>query len=211
MEKSQTVGVIGGMGMVGKYLAETLLESNFKVKFLTRNPPKVLLKDSRLDVFKGDARDSAAIKDIFRGCFAVINTLGIGKQEKPYYSEVTKRIIGALFELKVEKYILVSHAALLVPGDKRGLLEYLWCQGMKLIFPELMKDKQDEYKILTESRIDWTLFRLPQVKNSSIKGVIKVGDKNLPGNTIGNKDVAIFITSQLTSNLYSRKTPFISN
>ena len=82
----------------------------------------------------------------------------------------------------------------------------------ELIYPEMMKDKKKEAEMLScYKAIDWTLLRLPFVVEREKATGVKVNLEEMPGFTIGNKDIAQFMVSQMKGKSYIHKTPFIAN
>ena len=82
---------------------------------------------------------------------------------------------------------------------------------MKLSFPAIIADKQNEYSILSESNLDWTVVRLPLIEQTQNTGEIKISLYDCPGKKISSTDLAKFLVSQLEDKSYIRKAPFIAN
>ena len=214
MENRNTVALIGSRGKVGRFIMDTLLEKGYKVRALIRNTKNLTISDERVEIIKGDVRDAATVKQLIKGCRAVINTVGMSGDPKPHFAEITKMILGNLGEAKIDRYITVSKASLVVPGDQKNFMGSIVSFIRTLGSSKLLMDKQEELKVLQSSKFAWTLVRLPMVQNSSkanTNKAIKVNETSLPGNRIGNKEVAAFLVEQITDPRFINKAPFISN
>ncbi|WP_449399512.1 NAD(P)H-binding protein [Chryseobacterium wanjuense] len=65
-----------------EYLVQHLLDKNYSIKLLLRNPDNFTLQNPLIEVVKGDARNIESIKDLVYDCDVVISTLGQPKGEK---------------------------------------------------------------------------------------------------------------------------------
>ncbi|MDV6039797.1 hypothetical protein N7X28_25510 [Bacillus sp. SM-B1] len=75
----------------------------------------------------------------------------------------------------------------------------------------MMKDKKEELDILLENKnLDWTLIRLPFVKEGLEVRTVKESLTNMPGIIISNKEIANYIVSQIDNKTYIHKAPFIA-
>lgn len=211
MEQNIKIAVIGGTGKAGKFLVKQLLDKDYYIRLLLRNPDKFQLSNHLVEIVKGDARDYSSIQALLEGCNVVISTLGQPKGESPIFSQATRNIIAAMKVLKIQRYILVTGLGLNTPYDKKSFRTRLLSKFLKLSFPAIIADIQKEYKVLTESNIDRTLARLPWIEQSASVGNIKVSLEDSPGKKISTSDLANFLISQLSESKYIKQAPFIAN
>lgn len=207
---NKKIAIIGGRGTVGKKISKKALEKGYSVKMLTRYREESGSGD-KVCFIRGDARNKDDIKELIKGCDAVINTGGHPKSEKPFYRTVTSHIIQGMKELGIKRYIVATGAFLTLNGDEKTFLNQVGANLFQLFFSPMMKEKEQEYELLKASSLDWTLIRLPFVVDKKGTGHIKIATKNMPGKVITNEDIASFLISQIDSKKYIRGTPFISN
>jgi putative NADH-flavin reductase len=205
------LAIIGGNGKAGSYIAKKALEEGFQVRMLVRNPDKLTFTDERIEVVKGDARDTNSIRLLLSNCDFIINTLGQPVKEVPIYSTVTKSILTIMKELGIRRYIGVTGASLDVKGDQKTLINKIGAKIFRWIFTNMMADREKELEILSGSDVDWTLVRLPFILVAPSLGDIKESLTNTPGMKISNTDIANFLINQINDCQYVRKAPFISN
>lgn len=76
----------------------------------------------------------------------------------------------------------------------------------------IIDDKNIMEPLITQSDLYWTIVRCPNITEKAAKGNIH---STLDGKglklSITNQDAATFIVNQLTSDLFLKKTPSISN
>ncbi|MGM9943705.1 MAG: SDR family oxidoreductase [Lysinibacillus sp.] len=206
------IAIIGGTGRVGRHIAMNAIQRGYKVRMLVRNPKKLLVKSDNIEVVEGQIQDIENIRALLEDCEIVINTFGQPSKEEPMYSKVTKNIVDVMKDLNISRYIGVSGGSLTIEDDKKSVLNCLGAKAFEFLFPKMMEDKKLEWDVLVSNKqIDWTLIRLPFVKDSLKSNDIKEGLTDMPGTKITNQDIATFILDQIDNQKYIHKAPFISH
>jgi putative NADH-flavin reductase len=211
MNTTYKVAVIGGTGKSGTYLVRQLLSGNIPFRILLRDPNKFSIHSPLIEVVKGDARDGDAVRSLISGCEAVISTLGQPKGERSIFSDSTRNIIQAMDEFGVKRYILTTGLNVDTEFDHKGPKSKMATEWMKTNYPETTFDKQEEYKLLVQSSVEWTLVRLPLIELTDSGSEIKVSLDDCPGDKISAADLAGFLIQQLTEGAFIRKAPFIAS
>jgi putative NADH-flavin reductase len=213
MEKDIRIAVIGGTGKSGKYLVKQLLKEGLHLRLLVRNPERLMVSDPLIEVIIGDVKDYAQVTNLIRGCQAVISTLGMGvpPDEPTVFSQSTKNIIRAMDEHWVQRYIVITGLNVDTPFDNKGPNAKFATEWMYRNYPLSTTDKQEEYRLLRESDINWTLVRLPMIELTERSGNIDVNNEDCKGDKISATDLASFLSGQLFDESYVRMAPFISN
>ncbi|MFZ5940366.1 MAG: NAD(P)-dependent oxidoreductase [Bacteroidota bacterium] len=205
------VAVVGASGKSGKYLTEELLRRKFNVRALVRVPEKQGLTGDLLEVVTGNVLDYGSVLNLLQGCQAVISTLGQRKGEPPVFAAATGNILKAMGELEIRRYILLTGMSLDVPGDRKKFINRFLSWMMRTAFTEVLKDKQEEYALLPDSRADWTVVRVPMIVPEDITGTCRTSLVDCQGKRIGTRDLAGFLCDQLLDESFIRKAPFLSN
>ncbi|OHX31129.1 NAD(P)H-binding protein [Bacillus mycoides] len=211
MGNSRKIAVIGGTGKVGRYIASEALKNDYQVRMLVRNPKKLKCNDDKIKVVTGSVENIDTIRQLLEGCQIVVNSFGQPMRDTPMYSKVTRDILKVMKEKDIRRYIGVTGASLNIVGDKKSLLNKIGAKMFEVFFSKMMKDKKEELDILLENKnLDWTLIRLPFVKEGLEVRTVKESLANMPGIIISNKEIANFIVSQIDNKTYIHKTPFIA-
>jgi putative NADH-flavin reductase len=213
MQHIHTIAVIGGTGKSGKYLISHLLAQGYHLRILVRNPQKFTSSHSLAKVITGDIRNYEDIKALITGCQAVISTLGLGlpPSEPTIFSQSTSHIIQAMHECQVRRYIVTTGLNVDTLLDKKSDTVKAATAWMYANYPKSTADKQEEYRILSESSINWTLVRLPMIEQTDKRRKVNISLEDCPGNHISATDLAYFLAGQLSDDTYIRKSPFIAN
>lgn len=212
MDKHYKIAIIGGTGKVGRHIAGKALEKGHQVRMLVRSPERLVYRDDRIEIIEGNVQDREAIRQLLKDCQIVINTFGQPAKEIPIYSNVTENIFDIMKDLQINRYIGVTGGSLTINGDKKSVLNRFGAKIFRVFFPKMMEDKKKEWNFLIKNRlIEWTLIRLPFVKDDSEKGSVKENTTDMPGTKITNRDIATFIINEIDNQKYIHKVPFISN
>jgi putative NADH-flavin reductase len=209
--KTNKVAVIGGTGKSGKYLVQHLLDKNYSIKLLLRNPDNFTLQNPLIEVVKGDARNFESIKDLVQGCDVVISTLGQPKGEKSIFSDAAKNIINAMNSNGIKRYIVTTGLSVNTSKDHKNEKVKMATDWMYQNYPETTTDKQKEYEILTESNLDWTLVRLPLINLTTESFKTETSLEDCKGENISATDLAEFLVSQIGDRSYIKESPFLYN
>ncbi len=212
MISNPTIAVIGGTGKSGRFLVRTLIQQGFSFRLLLRDTTSFVNPGGSLeDVVQGDVRDVGAVERLCKGCVAVISTLGQPKGQPAIFSHATRTILGAMEKWDMRRYILTTGLNVDTPADKKGSVTQTGTDWMRVHYPETTADKQQEYELLCNSDIDWTLVRLPLIGLTEESGAIETSLEDCPGGGIHAIDLARFLISQLGDSRYFKQAPFLAN
>lgn len=210
MKNISKAAVLGGGGRTGKFLVNQLLKEGFNVKLLLRNPENFEIENPDIEIIQGDALDFETIKLLLKDCQAVISTIGQRKDEPLVASQVTKNVLKAMKEFKIDRYVLLAGLNIDTPFDKKSPKTIMATDWMKTNFPIIQEDRQKAYDLLEESDANWTQVRVPFIEFSDNSSQITVSLEDCLGDKITAHDIAVFMTKEMIEENYSRKSPFIS-
>jgi len=210
MKNISKVAILGGGGRTGKYLVKQLLEIGFSVKLLLRNPDNFTIQNSRIEIIKGDAIDEESIGLLLQDCQAVISTIGQRPGEPMVASQATKNILNAMKNHGVQRYVLLAGLNIDTPFDKKSPKTIMATDWMKTNFPEIQKDRQLTYDLLTKSNVDWTQVRVPLIVFSDESSEISVSLEDCLGDKISAFDISKFLVKEMVESNYNKQSPFIS-
>lgn len=205
------IAVIGGTGKSGQYLVQNLIQKDYSLKLLLRNPENFNIQNPLIKVVKGDARDQLAVDSLINGCDIVMSTLGQPKGEKSIFSDATKNIIRAMNKYGTKRYIVTTGLSVDTSSDQKNERIKMATDWMYQNYPETTADKQKEYELLLESCLDWTLVRLPLIDLTEEYFPTETSLIDCKGRNISAADLATFLVSQISDTAYIRKSPFLYN
>ncbi len=176
-----------------------------------RDPGKLELSSPLLEKIQGDVTDYGSLLSFLTGSTCVISVLSQAGNAKPVHSSGTSNIIKAMKVLGIRRFILVTGLTLDVPGDKKSLKTRIRSGMMNLLFPSVIADKRNEFALLPESGLDWTVVRLPLIELTGPKGTLRSSLLDCPGSRISASDLAEFLAGQIDDRRFIGKCPFVSN
>lgn len=205
------IAVIGGTGKSGQYLSRELIRQEIPFRILLRNPQRFEIKSPLATVVQGDAREDDAVQRLLQGCGAVISMLGQPGGEPPIFSQATRNILAAMQLCNIRRYIVTTGLNVDAPFDHKSDSVKAATGWMKTHYPQTTADKQVEYEVLSKSGINWTMIRLPMIKQSNDEGPLAVSLTSCPGEQISAGRLARFAIDLLHNGQYMQQTPFIAN
>ena len=210
MKNISKVAVLGGGGRTGKYLVKQLLKNGFSIKLLLRNPDNFTIQNSKIEIIKGDALSEESVNLLLGDCQAVISTIGQRMGEPMVASRATKNVLNAMDAYGIQRYLLLAGLNIDTPFDKKSPKTIMATDWMKTNFPEIQKDRQFTYDLLSGSKIDWTQVRVPLIVFSDESNEISVNLEDCLGDKITALDISKFLVKEMVESNYIRQSPFIS-
>jgi putative NADH-flavin reductase len=199
--------IFGSTGSVGRLLVEQALQDKHSVTAFLRDPAKLPVSHSNLQVIRGDVLDYQSVEKAMKNQDVVLCTIGGGSKGN-VRAEGTRNIIRAMENNGVKRLICQST---LGAGNSRSNLNFFW---KHIMFGMLLKqayrdhERQENYVML--SKLDWTIVRPAAFIDGRHTGNYRHGfgpqEKGLTLK-ISRADVADFMLDQVTGNTYHRKTP----
>lgn len=209
--KTNRIAVIGGTGKSGNYLVQHLLEKGYPIKLLLRTPENFSLQNPLIEIVKGDARDPEAVEHLIKGCSAVISKIGQPVGEKSIFTDATKNVIQAMNSHGIKRYVAITGLNVDTPFDHKNDKVKMATDWMYQHYPKTTQDKQDEYEILINSTIDWTLVRLPLIIPTSEHFKTEANLIDCVGEKISAADLSEFLVDQISDETYLKQSPFLYN
>ncbi|MPT35196.1 MAG: epimerase [Flavobacterium sp.] len=207
--KTIKIAVIGGTGKSGKYLVQQLLKKGFSIRLLLRNPENYDTQNPLLEIVKGDVRNFESVLLLLQDCDRVVSTLGQPKGEPTIFSTATGHIIRAMRHYKLSRYIVTTGLNVNTPTDAKSDTVQMATRWMYDHFPETTYDKQKEYELLAQSDLDWTMIRLPLIRQTNESFPYHTSLTDCPGDFISTTDLADFVLQEMEQPRFIRQAPFL--
>ena len=185
-----------------------LLKMGFAVRVLSRSGSH---GNPNCEVFTGDALNPNDINSFLSGADAVINCIGQLKNASGFYTRVTENIISAMRSNRLRRVILITNSAVMLSTDVRTAMTEIGSAVFKLFFPKMMVDKHEEVKVLMNSDLDWTIFRLPLVMDGNSSKSAQFSYNRMGGLRIFSRQVAAAVVEELSKGQHIRRAPLIYN
>lgn len=212
MKNKLKIAVIGGTGKSGRYLVQELIGKGYSLKILVRNPENFKVESNLVEVVYGDVRNYEIVKSLIKECDLVLSTLGGTPLSEPtVFSQATRNILTAMTEIDINRYIVVTGLNVDTPLDIKSQKTKFATDWMYDNYPKSTKDRQDEYDLLVESKLDWTLVRLPMIELTDERKETKASLEDCVGDNISATDLAHFLIKQISDTSFIKEAPFIMN
>ncbi|GAB3020337.1 NAD(P)-dependent oxidoreductase [Spirosoma pulveris] len=211
INNNSIIAILGGAGKAGRPLVEQTLAAGYSVRLLLRYPQEFNLSSERLEIVQGDVRDASCVRRLLQGSSALLSTLGHTKGETtPMMSTATQNFVAIMEELGISRCVVVT--SLFVTGrEQLDARTQEAADYMQQHYSLFMNDRQLEFKLLSESNLNWTYVRVPFITQDPATGGVDINLDHLPGQRITAVDLANFLISQLNDQRYIQQAPFIAS
>src|SRR2546429_3425733 len=176
-KSNRNVVVIGSTGRTGRLVLDEGLCRGHSMTALTRRPDGIVGVRGLRAVVQGDGRTLDDIRRAVAGQDAVISiVVSEGRGPTTVMSDVTRAELDAMQESGVRRLVSVSVSA--IEGRRPWILINL----VRWILRKPYADFARMERLITSSRVDWTIVRPPYLSNGprTGRGRTQVGGKHLP-------------------------------
>ncbi|MFP3801823.1 SDR family oxidoreductase [Paraburkholderia sp. SIMBA_027] len=212
----KTIALFGATGPTGRHIIEEALKHGYNLSVYTRDARKLASFAGRVDIVVGDLQDQSAIAKCVQGADAVISALGPNslkvQGDKPVMHGLT-HIIAAMKHAGVRRLIQISTAAYRDPKDGFAFKPHAFALLFKVIARKGYEDIKATGELVANSDLDWTLIRIPNLKDGPADGGVDVGwyGKTKLGMKLSRGNLAKFLVDQVTDKQFVRAAPGIAN
>lgn len=207
------IALFGGSGQTGRLFLEQTLGNGYTVKVLVRNPAKLNLQHSELEIVQGNVLNEADVNTTVEGSDIVVSLFGHVKGSPEWLqTDGTKNILVAMKKHGVKRIISLSGGGLPFPEkDQPKFADKLIRTFMKIAVPKILDDAIKHHQVIKESGLEWVIVRGPRLTNEPRKGKYRIGWVGVNASTkIGRADLADFILSQVENEKFNQQMPFVS-
>ncbi|WP_175843676.1 NAD(P)-dependent oxidoreductase [Burkholderia contaminans] len=216
MAWKKAVALFGATGPTGRHIIEEALKRGYTLSVYTRDAKKLASFAGRIEIVVGDLQDQSAIAKCVQGADAVISALGPNglkvQGDKPVMHGLSN-IIVAMQRAGVRRLIQISTAAYRDPKDSFAFKPHAFALLFKVIARKGYEDIKATGELVANSNLDWTLVRIPNLKDGPADGSVDVGwyGTTKLGMTLSRGNLAKFLVDQVTDRKFVRAAPGIAN
>jgi hypothetical protein len=118
------VAIIGASGTYGEGILARAEELGVEAVVVTRSPHKFVHVKPTTSVVEAQLEEEEKLKEAFTGCDGVISALGDDRKTRPKTYNLP-HVWNAMKFAGVTKYIGMGSGAMMMPGEKRGVLQQI--------------------------------------------------------------------------------------
>lgn len=196
--------VIGASGKTGHEVVRQALAAGHEVTAFVRDPTRLAVRDARLSITTGDARNTDDLRRALQGQDAVIATLG-GRPRQVLVDRLrgrpdhimersTTALVAAASEAGVRRVVLLS-TFMLAENFRAGILTPIIA-----FYRPMNDDKRAGEQALRRSQLDWTIVyatRLTDGQRSGRERLVPATETVTARNAVSRADVAAFLLAQI--------------
>lgn len=210
------IALFGGTGPTGKHIIEEALRQGHSLSVYTRDAGKLSAFGTEIEVVVGDLNNREAIKICTQGADAVISALGpnsLKARERRPIMRGVGTIVSVMNELDVRRFIQISTAIHRDPKDGFDLKSQAFVMLFKIIVPNAQDDIKATAELVSNSHLDWTLVRIPNLRDGPATGQLDIGwyGKAKLGMKLSRGNLAKFLVDQVVGKEYVRAAPAIAD
>jgi len=154
------IALIGASGLVGSAILKESLRRGHSVTAIVRNPDRITLKDTGLQIKQGDVLSAESVPELISGADVVISAYNPGWTNPNIAEETTrayKQIIQGVKQAKIPRLLIVGGAGSLYvsPGKKlmdTGVIPESFMPAINALAEVLYSLQKDG------AELDWAFF-----------------------------------------------------
>lgn len=205
--------VFGSTGPSGQEIIKKALSNGHRVIAYARSAEKIdKAIASQITIVIGELTDNQAILKALDGVDAVISALGPISNHPPGLPITNgyKVIVKCMEQKNVKRLLALSTPSYHdKENDKFSLVTYFLISSVKLFFNQAYQEINGSAEVITSSNLDWTLFRVTILNNSTSDTTLKTGYVGSSGINLTRRDIAKFCIDEIENNKFIRKSPVI--
>src|SRR5205807_5091122 len=204
--KAMKLLVLRATGGTGLEIVRQSLDRGHLVTAFVRSANRLNALHDRIAIQEGDLLNSAELAGVVKGQDAIISSFGprppIAKDDANLLQRFALALTNAMRRTGVRRVVVESVAFLF----KNSIMPPAYLLG-RLFFPGVVADTSSMERIFSESRLDWTMVRPPQLTDKPFTGKYRVREGHLPrfGFKISRADVADFMVKSVENHFARRK------
>lgn len=205
---------MGATGFVGRVLVRKAIARGDRVRALVRTPGNLGDFEGRVEVVQGDMSDATCLQALTQNVDALVSTAGPprqGRHDPGPYRDAMTALVRAMHHGKVERLVTIAGAAARLPGEILGFKRSLLRAVLKVVMPDVIRTKDIELEIVSQSGLRWTVIRPPRIGKGNATGKVTATDRDLAGVKIDVEDITDFILSVLQSNDWVGRAPTVAS
>ncbi len=206
------LAVLGATGLTGMEIIKQSLAGGHEITAVARNPTRLGEFQSKLRVVQGDVTDPKTVDDAVAGTEAVLSALGHAKGSPPdLLSKSASNIVTSMRAHGIKRFVGLTNIAVKDAGDSPRLYHRFLRFLLNLTMSGMCKDTAAEARIISESRLEWTIVRAVILTDGPASGKYRIGMLDHgAGTRISRADVANFMIACAVGSQYFRAKPLIS-
>ncbi|MER6078551.1 NAD(P)H-binding protein [Streptomyces sp. NPDC001833] len=185
--------VFGATGGIGREIVRQALASGHRVTAVVRDPARLTVTGTGLEVVRADLTDPEVIRPALTGRDAVLSGLGPrGRGDAGVAARLTRTVLAAMEAEAVRRLVVVSAAPVGPEPEDDGLLDRTMRGLVATILRPVYDDLRETEAELSRSGTDWTSVRPPRLQDKPLTGTYRtvVGGFPRKGRFIARADVA---------------------
>lgn len=167
------LAILGASGATGRLVVDAALARGHHASALVRDPEAFAQPRDNLAIVRGDPHDPADQRRCLAGCDAVISTLGPhGLGHTTLVADCARVTVAVMSECQLDRLVVVGVGALFRVGVVPRILAATFLRN-------IAADSAEMERIVTASKLDWTIARAPRLTNGSGRGRYLASDERI--------------------------------
>ncbi|MFE9992552.1 NAD(P)-dependent oxidoreductase [Streptomyces sp. NPDC005381] len=185
--------VLGATGGIGQEIVRQALGSGHQVTAVVRDPARLTVTGTGLEVFRTDLTDPEALRPAVAGRDAVLSGLGARRRKDAgVASRLTRTVLGAMEAEQTRRLLVVSASPVGPAAAEDGFVDRAMRGMISSLLKDVYADLREMEAALAASATDWTTVRPPRLQDKPVTGSYRTAVGGFParGRFIGRADVA---------------------
>ncbi len=204
------ITLFGATGKTGKNILKQALDKGYEINAYVRNPDKIKINHNNLKIIEGELYHTDKIDTTIKGSDIVISALGpVKNSPKDIMQNAANAITKSMKSHNIKRLIWQTGAGVRDENDKPSISRNIIRFIMSIISGSILKNSEQAYHIIKSSDLDWTVVRVPMLKDGPKDGGYSASFTPPKPKAISRADVAEYILNQCKTTDFIKKSPII--
>jgi putative NADH-flavin reductase len=204
------ITLFGATGRTGQKILKQALDKNHEITAYVRNPDKIKINHKNINIIEGELYQKEKLESAIKGSDVVMSALGpVKNSPKDIMQNTAREITDSMKKQNVKRLIWQTGAGVRDKDDEPSISRDIIRFIMKIISGSVLKDSEAAYNIIKSSGLDWTVVRVPMLKDGSKEGGYTANFTPPKPKPLSREDVAEFMLKQCVDNDFIKKAPII--
>ncbi|SDW84346.1 NAD(P)H-binding [Lutibacter oricola] len=208
------ITILGATDLLGKKLVQKAIAQGIKVKVLVENKEEIQEFSHLIEIVEGSYLNKNVLEKSLEKSQIVLSTIQPNLNQKPSSKDEDNYIKSLVFIIKKmmasdqNRFISISNAGAKGTNEHLPLARKLLRVKLMALSKSIINIRDRELHLLEYSDLDWTVIRLPIIKEK-VEGEFVADENKFAGTLVDSNQLSDFMFAEISNKNWIKKAPVV--